>query len=198
VHVERRNRNRVLSTEYEYIVPDNTISRWRLQKEHPPRCEKNGERPSRRGRAHAEPSVLWDRQVSVDDRPVGVVLDRDRTRVAAIAIHDPAEEARLRGHAIIVGTNFPVSSVAISILRHGMLPEELIRRFPHLSLAQFYDVLSYYGDHQAEIDIEIQRHLDEDTDAAQLPRGEILSLRYDPATDRFAIQSLGKLNADSE
>ena len=102
------------------------------------------------------------------------------------------------GRAIIVGTNFPVSSVAIYILRHGMLPEELIRRFPHLTLAQVYDALSYYYDHQAEIDTEIQRNLGEDADAAQLPRGEILSLRYDLATDRFVIESLGKLNADSE
>lgn len=79
-----------------------------------------------------------------------------------------------------------------------MLPEELIRRFPHLTLAQIYDALWYYYDHRAEIDTEIQRNLGEDADAAQLPRGEILSLRDDPATDRFVIQSLGKLNADSE
>jgi uncharacterized protein (DUF433 family) len=102
------------------------------------------------------------------------------------------------GRAIIAGTNFPVSSVAIYILRQGMLPEELVRRFPHLTLARIYDALSYYYDHQAEIDAEIEKNLGEDAVAAQLPRGELLSLRYDSATDCFMVQSLGKLNADPE
>jgi uncharacterized protein (DUF433 family) len=48
------------------------------------------------------------------------------------------------GRAIIAGTNFPVSSVVIYILRQGMLPEELVRRFAHLTLAQVSDALSYY------------------------------------------------------
>jgi uncharacterized protein (DUF433 family) len=100
------------------------------------------------------------------------------------------------GRAIIAGTNFPVSSVVIYLLRQGMLPEELVRRFPHLTLAQVYDALSYYYDHQSELDAEIEKNLSQDALAAQLPQGEILSLQYDPATDRFVAQSLGKLNAD--
>jgi hypothetical protein len=79
-----------------------------------------------------------------------------------------------------------------------MLPEELVRRFPHLTLAQIYDALSYYYDHQAEIDAEIEKNLGEDAVTTQIPRGELLSLRYDSATDRFVVQSLGKLNADPE
>jgi uncharacterized protein (DUF433 family) len=100
------------------------------------------------------------------------------------------------GRAIIAGTNFPVSSVVIYLLRQGMLPEELVRRFHHLTLAQVYDALSYYYDHQSELDAEIEKNLGQDALAAQLPQGEILSLQYDPATDRFVVQSLGKLNAD--
>jgi uncharacterized protein (DUF433 family) len=100
------------------------------------------------------------------------------------------------GRAIIAGTNFPVSSVVIYLLRQGMLPEELVRRFPHLTLAQVYDALSYYYDHQPELDAEIEKNLGQDALAARLPQGEILSLQYDPATDRFVVQSLGKLNAD--
>jgi uncharacterized protein (DUF433 family) len=100
------------------------------------------------------------------------------------------------GCAIIAGTNFPISSLAVYILPHGMLPEELVRRFPHLTLAQVYDALSYYYDHQAEVDAEIEKNLSQDAMAARLPRGELLTLRYDPATDHFVIQSLGKLDAD--
>jgi uncharacterized protein (DUF433 family) len=71
----------------------------------------------------------------------------------------------------IAGTNLPVSSVAFYILRHGMQPEELVGRFPHLATAQVYDALSYYYDHQAEI----EKNPGQDALAAQLPLGEILS-----------------------
>jgi uncharacterized protein (DUF433 family) len=73
------------------------------------------------------------------------------------------------GRAIIAGTNFPISSVAVYILWHGMLPEELVRRFPHLTLAQVDDALSYYYDHQAEVDAEIEKDLGQDAMATQLP-----------------------------
>jgi uncharacterized protein (DUF433 family) len=33
-----------------------------------------------------------------------------------------------------------------------MTPEELVAEFPHLGLAQVYDALSYYYDHQTEVD----------------------------------------------
>lgn len=96
------------------------------------------------------------------------------------------------GRAIIAGTNFPVSSVANYILKQGMLPEQLVRTFPHLTLAQVYDALSYYYDHQTGIDAEIEKNLGEDVLAATLPTKEILSFRYDVTTGNFVISSLGK------
>lgn len=33
-------------------------------------------------------------------------------------------------------------------MRQGMTPEELVSEFPHLTLAQVYDALSYYYDHK--------------------------------------------------
>jgi uncharacterized protein (DUF433 family) len=38
-----------------------------------------------------------------------------------------------------------------------MTPDELVREWPHLSLAQIYDALSYYHDHQEEV----ERHVKE-------------------------------------
>jgi uncharacterized protein (DUF433 family) len=35
--------------------------------------------------------------------------------------------------------------------RLGVVPEEIPRHLPHLTLAQVFDALSYYSDHQAEI-----------------------------------------------
>ena len=38
-----------------------------------------------------------------------------------------------------------------------MSPEDMHAEFPHLSLAQIHAALSYYYDHQAEYDAEIER-----------------------------------------
>jgi uncharacterized protein (DUF433 family) len=56
------------------------------------------------------------------------------------------------GQPIIKGTKFPVRAVVAYVLHQGMTPEELITAFPHLTLAQVYDALSYYYDHKIEID----------------------------------------------
>ena len=64
------------------------------------------------------------------------------------------------GQPIITGTKFPVHSVVNYVLRQGLSPEELVKEFSHLTLAQVYDALSYYYDHKKEID----RELDESTE----------------------------------
>ncbi|MEH1810398.1 DUF433 domain-containing protein [Nostoc sp.] len=42
--------------------------------------------------------------------------------------------------------------------RMGVSPEEIPRGLPHLSLAQVFDTLSYYSDHQDEINAYIERN----------------------------------------
>jgi len=56
------------------------------------------------------------------------------------------------GQPVIRGTRFPVRSVVEYVLRQGMTPEEMVREWEHLTLAQIYDALSYYHDHKEEID----------------------------------------------
>ncbi len=56
------------------------------------------------------------------------------------------------GSPAIAGTKFPVRSVVNYVLRQGMAPEELVAEFRHLTLAQVHDALSYYYDHQAEVE----------------------------------------------
>lgn len=56
------------------------------------------------------------------------------------------------GSPVIIGTRFPVRSVVNYVLRQGLTPEELISEFSHLTLAQVYDALSFYYDHQELID----------------------------------------------
>jgi uncharacterized protein (DUF433 family) len=63
----------------------------------------------------------------------------------------------LSGEPIIEGTRTPVRAI-VEIWRQGVLPEAIPGSLPHLSLAQVFDALSYYSDHQAEINAYIERN----------------------------------------
>lgn len=65
------------------------------------------------------------------------------------------------GSAIIGDTRFPVRSVVAYVLRHGLTPEELVARFPHLSLAQVHDALAYYYDNREEIERDLAENAEE-------------------------------------
>jgi uncharacterized protein (DUF433 family) len=62
-----------------------------------------------------------------------------------------------RGRAWIAETNVKVIEVVLDKLAHGSSPEEMHFQYPHLSLAQIHAALTYYYDHQAELDVEIAR-----------------------------------------
>src|SRR3982750_2151785 len=62
-----------------------------------------------------------------------------------------------RGIAWIAGTGIKVKEVAIEKVIWGMTPEEMLAAHPHWSLPQIYAALSYYYDHQAEVDEQIER-----------------------------------------
>ena len=63
----------------------------------------------------------------------------------------------LRGEPIIKGTRTPVRAI-VEIYRLGIVPEEIPNRLPHLTLAQVFDALSYYSDHQEEINAYLERN----------------------------------------
>ena len=62
------------------------------------------------------------------------------------------------GEPVIRGTRFTVRAVVAYVLRLGMTVEEVVREWPHLSPAQVYDALSFYYDHQDEIDEAIRKN----------------------------------------
>lgn len=64
-------------------------------------------------------------------------------------------EIDANGKAKIVGTGTPVSMVVMNQM-NGYSPEEIHAHYSHLSLAQIHAALSYYHDHRAEIDAEIE------------------------------------------
>lgn len=63
----------------------------------------------------------------------------------------------LGGEPIIKGTRTPVRAI-VEIWRLGTPAEEIPKRLPHLTLAQVFSALSYYSDHQDEINDYIQRN----------------------------------------
>jgi uncharacterized protein (DUF433 family) len=63
----------------------------------------------------------------------------------------------LSGEPIIGGTRTPVRAI-VELWRQGVIPESIPSRLPHLTLAQVFDALSYYSDHQDDINAAIERN----------------------------------------
>jgi uncharacterized protein (DUF433 family) len=63
----------------------------------------------------------------------------------------------LSGEPIIEGTRTPVRAI-VELWRQGLLAEEIPSHLPHLTLAQVFDALSYYSDHQEAINAHIERN----------------------------------------
>ena len=66
-------------------------------------------------------------------------------------------ERILSGEPIIRGTRTPVRAI-VENWRLGLAPEEIPIHLPHLTLAQVFAALSYYSDHQEEINAHIERN----------------------------------------
>lgn len=84
-----------------------------------------------------------------------------RTALKVRHPHIVSRKGYCGGSPVIAGTKFPVRSVVRYVLRQGMTPEELVAEFPHLSLAQVYDALSYYYDHQKEVDRDLTENAED-------------------------------------
>ena len=63
----------------------------------------------------------------------------------------------LGGEPVIKGTRTPVRAI-VEMWRSGTAPEAIPEGLPHLTLAQVFDALSYYSDHQDEINEYIERN----------------------------------------
>lgn len=67
------------------------------------------------------------------------------------------DEKILSGEPIVKGTRTPVRAI-VETWRMGIAPEEILDGLPHLTMAQVFDALSYYSDHQDEINAHIERN----------------------------------------
>ena len=66
-----------------------------------------------------------------------------------------------RGVAWLTGSNTKVIEVVLDKLAYGWSPEEIHFQHPGLSLAQIHAAFTFYYDHQAELDLEIMRQIED-------------------------------------
>lgn len=63
----------------------------------------------------------------------------------------------LSGEPLTKSTRTPVSAI-VENWRLGLSPEEIVIHMPHLTLAHVFEALSYYSDHQKEINEYIEKN----------------------------------------
>ena len=78
--------------------------------------------------------------------------------IAVIHPYISIDPTILNSEPVIQATKTPVRAI-VEMWRLGISPEEIPLHLPHITLAQVFAALSYYADHQAEINhyIEINR-----------------------------------------
>jgi uncharacterized protein (DUF433 family) len=85
-------------------------------------------------------------------------------QVDIVGTHIRVEEGPGGAKALIGGHRIRVIDVAIWHEKLGMSPDEIVDRFPTITLADVHAALAYYWDHRAEIEqmITEERALDEE------------------------------------
>jgi uncharacterized protein (DUF433 family) len=89
-----------------------------------------------------------------------------------------------RGVAWVDDTNTKVIEVVLDKFAYGWSPEEIHFQHPYLSMAQIHAALSYYYDHQAGFDADIER---------QLQEVEARRVQAEDSPLRKRLRALGKL-----
>jgi uncharacterized protein (DUF433 family) len=54
-----------------------------------------------------------------------------------------------------------VAMIVMDYIGRGSGPEDVVRHYPYLTLAEVHAAMTYYHDHRDEIDAEIQNELDQ-------------------------------------
>lgn len=89
-----------------------------------------------------------------------------------------------RGVAWVDESNTKVREIALDVIAQGLSPKEIHLNHPHLSLAQIHAALTYYYDHKAELDAEIED---------SLRRVEQIQAATGESPVRKRLKALGKL-----
>jgi uncharacterized protein (DUF433 family) len=79
--------------------------------------------------------------------------------------HIETDAGKCGGKPVIAGTRIRVWDVYVYHERLGKSPDEIVRAYPHITLADVHAALAYYWDHKNQID---QQMRDADEFVAQL------------------------------
>ena len=79
-------------------------------------------------------------------------------------LKDNGEPARLESHP-----RTRVALLVMDYLARGLTPEDMVRHYSYLKLAEVHSAMAYYYDHQPEIDAEIQEELDQLQEGTKSP-----------------------------
>lgn len=88
--------------------------------------------------------------------------------------HITANARILNGVPVIKGTRIPVRAVA-GYYQLGLTADEILQSLPHLTQSQIHAALTYYFDHQKEIDRDLKRNADVDYWRKQVRQREPVS-----------------------
>src|SRR5205085_883335 len=110
---------------------------------------------------HSFVRMLGGRRIglSLKSQTQNVVFYERRTTM--VAVLNSLIELDEHGIPWIAGANTKVVEVVLDKMAHGSSAEEMHLQYPHLSLAQIHAALSFYYEHQSEIDAQILREWNE-------------------------------------
>ena len=63
-----------------------------------------------------------------------------------------------QGSPVIKGTRMKVMDIALRYELMGMTPDQIVEQFPHLTLSQVHDALSFYYEHKVELDSQYRKN----------------------------------------
>jgi uncharacterized protein (DUF433 family) len=104
--------------------------------------------------------------------------------------HIETEAGKCGGKPVIAGTRIRVWDVYVHHERLGKSPDEIVRAYPHITLADVHAALAYYWDHKDQID---QQMRDADEFVAQLKDSNEVS----PLAQKLAATESGSDNTSS-
>ncbi len=104
--------------------------------------------------------------------------------------HIETDAGKCGGKPVIAGTRIRVWDVYVHHERLGKSPDEIVRAYPHITLADVHAALAYYWDHKDQID---QQMRDADEFVAQLKDANEVS----PFAQKLAATESGSDNTSS-
>jgi uncharacterized protein (DUF433 family) len=77
------------------------------------------------------------------------------TSLTASGVHIEISADTCGGKPRIAGTRIRVQDIVVWHERMGLSADEIVSRYPHLTLADVYAALAFYHDHRTQIDAEM-------------------------------------------